>query len=224
MNFLKTVFCRPFTAADLEKESEELLSNPPLPPNLLDAFASLRGKKGRSLLEWWRREYIHQLEEIVVASTWKRQRSCLIRIMLRHKSWESIYSAAKDLKFLGSWEHCVKDSSLFVEFEKETWPDILFQVYMTSILSSACLWELGMRLYSLDEKKELEIDLYYGFSEDIWAKDFGMMELMLERLDNFEDEDEFSIAELKDNEVNPFCDKEFALLSIMEDGANRYFW
>jgi len=54
MALFKSLFRRPLTYSDLLRDTERLISNPPLPQDLKTAVVGVVGRSGGNLLDHWR--------------------------------------------------------------------------------------------------------------------------------------------------------------------------
>jgi hypothetical protein len=220
--WLKTLLHRALTAGDIELASASLLARPPLPDGMLEAMIRARGKTGRTLLDWWRESFQEDIKSIAEQRTWQRQRAALITTVLDHIIFGSIYPAAKDVTHTDAWGHYVKDTAMFASAAKENWSDLIFQAWLTSIVSEACLLSVGTKLYEIDKIKQLEIDLLQSWVAETRKLDVAVMELMLTCIDKYQDDDARFVAAVKDDEINPLIKDRFDVMLEMKDAiANR---
>jgi hypothetical protein len=220
--WLKALFHRPFTAGDIELASASLLARPPLPDGWLEVMARKQGKTDRTLLDWWRESFLADIKTISERATWQRQRAALITEVLDHVIFSSIYSAAKDASHVGAWKHYVESMPMFSNVPEEGWANLLFQGWLTSFISEACLLGVGTKLYEVDKAKQLEIDPLQAWVAETRKLDVALMELMLTCIDKHEDADARFIAAVKDDEINPLIKERFEFMLEMKDAiANR---
>jgi hypothetical protein len=214
---LKAIFKRPFTLHDLEESSASLLARPPLPEELREAVARNVGRNGKSLIDWWRESYVLDLKAIAQNKSWSRQRATLLKIVLDQMVFRSIYTATKDVHRVEAWQHYVQDMDVFKPVSKQEWPGLVFQLWLTCLLTSSCLETIGMRLYGIDKLKELELDLFVSWAQDTRTLDVSMLDYALTLLDKQQDEDARFVAAFKDDEVTPLIAERFTLMHQMSE-------
>lgn len=86
-----------------------------------------------------------------------------------------------------------------------------------AVLSDGCLIALGMKSYGLDKAKDTELELHYVFHKEIKALDVGVMDAMLEAVDEYRDDDAHLIAAFKDDHLAPLLREQYTLLAQLED-------
>jgi hypothetical protein len=222
MAFFKKLFNRPLSFADLLRRSEKNIKTPPLPKEWRDLAASLVGRSGGSNLEFWRTDYRSTLNEIAAEPTWSLQRAKLIGRILDWEGWRAARTASNDVKFVDAWKHLVENNDAFKRTSKENWDVLLTQVWLHALLSSACLTELGQRLYAIDDAKQSEMRLHYEYEREIKTLDVKSIEQMLKCIDAYEDDNALALGDIKDEILNPLIREQYRLLALMrEDIINR---
>ena len=216
-NFLKAVFHRPFTRAELQKECGGMLSNPPLPAEMLEAAINCRSKNDVSLLDGWRQSYLKHLDEISEATTWKLQRAILFRIVLKSSSYIALYSAACNVKHLKSWTHIVEGNGYFSNFPHDKWDSILTQLHTTNILTYACLLATGHKLYNIDSEKQFEIECFQEYEKSIRGLDIAVNDIMNTCIEEDDPEQALAVMDLKEEVINDMINDEFKVLNLMEE-------
>ncbi len=218
MTFFKKLFNRPLSSAALLRQSEKNIKNPPLPKEWRDLAASLVGKSGGSNLDFWRTDYKSTLNEIAAEPTWSLQRIKLIARILDWEGWRATRMASKDVKFVDAWKHFVENNDAFKRSSKENWDVLLSQIWLHALLSSACLMELGQKLYAIDDVKQNEIGLHFEYEKEIKALDVKSIEQMLKCVESYEDDNALSLGDLKDEVLNPLIREQYRLLALMREG------
>ena len=217
MIFFKKLFKSPLTSADLHALAARNLAQPPLPKELYDACASLVGKKGISFLDFWRKHFSAQLEEIAALKTWQLQRAQLLQFVLIEQGWRTAYVCIKDIASPEVWGHLVENVEHFKTSPKEAWHDLMFQHYIMSILSESCLTELVGKAFTFDRIKQAEIKLHGGYDKQIKELDLHFGVVMSECVANYEDEAAHAIAAMKEDIINPLISEQYKLLSLMAE-------
>ena len=217
MAFLKSLFKRPLTHADLLKETKSLIRNPPLPPDLKASVIGTVGRSGTNLLDYWRDYFKSQLGMIAEEQSWGLQRTRLLKLVVLEQGWRVAHAVAQTAHSINSWSHLLNDAEWTNGARKEQRKDILLQRWLIAILSDACLRTVGARAYALDKTKELELDLYYEFNKEIKSLDVNLLDLMNSAVAEYRDDDARFIAEFKDELVNPLIREQYKILALLED-------
>jgi hypothetical protein len=214
--FLKTAFHRPFDYSELRQDADGFFVKPPLPPELLEAAATIRGKSGESLLDYWRTMFDGELREVCDAPTWKAQRATLLRGILNHTTWRTLYVAAKECLYPETWEHYA-DASILGQVEKSSRESVLFQRYLVAVTSTVCLQVLGERRYEIGQAKLRETDIFHDLDLGIKRLDFRLMDHALSVAEASDDEQAFALAAFKEDQVNPLIQMQMRALSIAQE-------
>lgn len=111
----------------------------------------------------------------------------------------------------------MEEVELFKSFPESSWKGIAFQRYLIAVLNRGCLTEISYKYYKLDERKILEIDLYYEYDVEIKDCDYGILELIANYVDEYEDDAAIAAAEFKDSVLNTLIEEQYSLLSQMKD-------
>jgi len=217
MAFFKSLFRRPLTHADLLRETERLISNPPLPQEWKTTVVEVVGRSGVNLLDYWRDHFKSQLRTISSEETWSLQRARLLKLVMTELSWRAAHTVAQNAKSVDSWSHLLNDVEWTKGAAKEQWTGLLLQRWLMAILSEACLRTTGRRAYALDQTKEVELNLYYEFDRDIESLDVNLLDLMNSAVVEYRDDDAHFIAGFKDDVVNPMMREQYGILALMED-------
>src|SRR5579872_2252965 len=217
MAFLKSLFKRPLTHADLLQEGEGLIRNPPLPSDLKASVLGVVGRSGVNLLDYWRDYFKSQLKEISQEQSWGLQRTKLLKLVILEQGWRAAHVVAQTAHSTDSWSHLLNDADWASGVEKKNLKKLLLQRWLVAILSDACLRTIGARSYALDRTKELEIGLFYEFNKEIKSLDVSLLDLMHTALIEYRDDDARFIAAFKDDVVNPIIREQYGILSTLED-------
>ena len=217
MAFLKSLFKRPLTHADLLKETESRIRNPPLPPDLKASVIGTVGRSGTNLLDYWRDYFKSQLGMIAEEQSWGLQRTRLLKLVVLEQGWRVAHAVAQTAHSIDLWSHLLNDAEWTNGARKEQRKDLLLQRWLIAILSDACLRTVGARAYALDKTKELELDLYYEFNKEIKSLDVNLLDLMNSAVAEYRDDDARFIAEFKDELVNPLIREQYKILALLED-------
>lgn len=217
MAFFKALFHRPLTYNDLLKGASNMITSPPLPADWKRLAAGLVGKNGTSLLDYWRDYYKSQLEMIAEEATWQMQKSRLLNLIMMERSWRAVYTVSQDAKHVASWSFMCKDAPWAEDPNDKNLHLLLTQRWLMAVLSDGCLIALGMKSYGLDKAKDTELELHYLFHKEIKALDVGVMEAMLNAVDEYRDDDAHSIAAFKDDHLAPLIREQYTLLAQLED-------
>ena len=217
MAFLKSLFKRPLTHADLLHASESLIRIPPLPPDLKASVVGVVGRSGTNLLDYWRGYFKTQLGNIAEEQSWGLQRARLLKLVLLELGWRAVHTVAQTARSTDSWSHLLNDVEWASGAKKEQLKGLLLQRWIVAILSDACLRTVGARSYALDKTKELELDLYYEFNKEIKSLDVSLLDLMNTAVTEYRDDDAHFIAAFKDDVVNPITREQYRVLALLED-------
>lgn len=104
---------------------------------------------------------------------------------------------------------------MFKQFPKETWKGLLLQRYTLALLSAACLMKLGIKNYGIDGVKQLEIRLYGEYYRKILNLDLKIGSMIRDMIDNYDDEDALSVADVKDDFINPIIADQYKVLALI---------
>jgi len=217
MLFIKYIIKQPLTKQDATKLVMHNIKSPPLPKGLLESTVNVVGKNGVSLIDWWRTRFQIILGEITTSLTWKQQRENLIEHILTERGWQSVYSVTKDIESVDSWAHLVRENEIFLGKSKEIWAGLILQIFITSALTDACLSELGVKYFRLDDVKITEIKVFGEYEKEIKDLDVNISDIIRQKIESFEDADAFAIADLKDKVVNPIINEQYRLLRVMRE-------
>jgi hypothetical protein len=217
MAFFKVLFHRPLTYNDLLKDAGKLITSPPLPADWKRLAAGLVGKNGTSLLDYWRDHYKSQLEMIAEEATWQMQKSRLLKLIMMERSWRVAYVVSQDAKHVASWSFMCRDAHWAKNANGNNLHLLLTQRWLMAILSDGCLITLGAMCFGLDKAKDTELELHYLFHKEIKALDVGVMEAMLDAVDEYRDDDVHLIAGYKDDHLAPLIREQYTLLAQLED-------
>jgi hypothetical protein len=216
MAFFKALFHRPLTYNELLKDVGKLITSPPLPADWKRLAAGWVGKNGTSLLDHWRDYFKSQLEMIAEEATWQMQRSRLLKLIMMERSWRAAHAISQDAKHVASWSFLCKDAWAKDANEKNLHL-LLTQRWLMAVLSDGCLITLGTMSYGLDKVKDTELELHYLFHKEINGLDVGVMEAMLDAVDEYRDDDAHLIAAFKDDHLAPLIREQYTLLAQLED-------
>ena len=86
-----------------------------------------------------------------------------------------------------------------------------------AFIPSVWLFACGMMCFGLDKAKDAELELHYLFHEKIKALDVGVMEAILDAVDEYRDEDAHLIAAFKDDHLASLIREQYTLLAQLED-------
>jgi hypothetical protein len=217
MAFLKSLFRKPLTQADLLQEGESLIRKPPLPPDLKAGVLEAVGRSGVNLLDYWRDYFKSQLGMISQEQSWGLQRAKLLKLVILEQGWQAAHIVAQTAQSTESWSHLLNDIEWADGAEKKNLKGLLLQRWLVAILSDACLRTIGVRCYALDRTKELEIGICYEFDKEIKSLDVSLSDLMHTAVIEYRDDDARFIAAFKDDVVNPIIREQYKLLSLLED-------
>ncbi|MBY3026502.1 hypothetical protein [Rhizobium leguminosarum] len=217
MSFIKRMFKRPFTSAELHSMTAHHLAKPPLPDSMYEAAAGMVGKRGVSLLDHWRSTFSLQLDEIASQKTWQAQRAMLLKIVLVEEGWTDVFRATDKISSPDVWAHLVSELDFFQATPREHWKGLVLQRYIMGLLSAACLMELGIRNYGIDSVKQLEIRLHSEYYREILNVDLQIGQMIREMIDNYDDEDALNVAALKDDVVNPIIADQYRVLALVAE-------
>ncbi len=217
MSLLKRVFKRPFTSDELHAMAAHHLAKPPLPDAMYEAAAGMVGKKGVSLLDHWRSTFSIQLDEIAGEKTWQAQRAKLLRIVLVEEGWADVFRATDKISTPDVWAHLVSELDFFQATPREHWKGLVLQRYIMGLLSSACLIELGTKNYGIDSTKQLEIRLHGEYYREILNVDLQIGQMVRQMIDNYDDENAYRVADVKDDVINPIIAEQYRLLALIAE-------
>lgn len=215
MTILKRLLKRPLTSADLHRLTRQNLMKPPLPKEMYEAAAGLIGKSGLSLLDYWRKAFSMQLDEIAAEKTWQGQRARLLELFLAEQGWCDICASAKDIE-APVWGHLVSEVEPFAAIPKEHWKGLLFQKYIIALLSVACLEELAAKIHAFNSAKKLELRLHSEYYREILELDL-QTNTMVHQMVGHDDEGAFELGGLKDDVINPLIADQYKLLDLMAE-------
>ncbi|OWV87454.1 hypothetical protein [Rhizobium sp. R693] len=217
MTILKRLLKRPFSSADLLNLAAHNIAKPPLPPKMYEAAAGLVGKRGVSLLDYWRDGFSVQLGEVAAQPTWQLQRSKLLRAVLTENGWCDVFACTNGIDSTDAWAHLVADLEFFQAFPKDTWKTVLLQRYIIALLNAACLIELGHKAFALTKLKEIELKLHSEYYREILKLDFSINQMIASLVDEEEDEQALRLADEKDNIINPLIADQYKLLALIAE-------
>ena len=218
--WLKTLFKKPFTEAELTLASDHLIKNPPLPPELHDAMAGIMNSDGRvSLLDYWRNVYRQALANVAAEPTWETQRRNLLSTIMTEVSWRSLEVVANGSRHVEAWRHMTNGIKGFDGATAKNLGYLRHQRYLIAILNEACLSEVGMKLYRVSTSTRLEMGLCHEYDMEILKLDAGILDIILDHVDAYEDEDALVAADLKEAQIDPVIKEQFALLARMKDSV-----
>ncbi|GEM_PF-4577062 len=184
---------------------------------MYEAAASTVGKKGVSLLDHWRKTFSMQLDEIADQKTWQGQRAMLLKIVLVEEDWTDVFRATNEIASVNVWSHLVADNEMFQQFSKETWKGLVLQRYIMALLSSACLMELGIKNYGIDNTKQLEIRLHGEYHVEILNLDLKIGKIIHDMIDEYSDEEAMNVAGMKDDVINPIIADQYKVLALISE-------
>ncbi|WP_051559201.1 hypothetical protein [Allorhizobium undicola] len=217
MSLLKRMLKRPFTPTELHAMAAHHLAKPPLPEAMYDAAAGMVGKKGVSLLDHWRSSFSIQLDEIAGQKTWQAQRAMLLRIVLVEEGWSDVFACTNDIVTVDVWAHLVAENDMFKQFPRESWKSLLLQRYILALLSAACLTELGTKNYGIDSTKQLELRLHSEYYREILKLDLQLGQMIRQLIDDYDDGNAMSVADLKDDVINPIIADQYKVLALIAE-------
>jgi hypothetical protein len=213
----KTLFERPFTFAELRRAVDGLIASPPLPDDLRQELAKLKGKSGDSFLDYWRQKFELALVEISQAPTWRAQRAALIKRALREQTWLAAYRVSNECKHIGSWEHFFDSAFEEGNIAEDQLRFLLLQRYFEALLSSVVLQVLGGNRYRLDKTKSLEIELYRELDTETKRFVTGINEAIFKLADAGEQDAVSLMADIKETYLRPICRQLIDELSVAEE-------
>ncbi|MCZ7468600.1 hypothetical protein M0412_12995 [Agrobacterium sp. O3.4] len=145
------------------------------------------------------------------------QRAKLLKIVLVEEGWCELVRASKDIASVHVWAHLVADVEFFQQFPRGGWKSLLMQRYTMGPLSAACLMELGIRNYAVDDVKTLEIRLYGEYYNEILKLDLQIGQIIREMIDDYDDAAALSVADMKDDVVNPIIADQYKVLALLAE-------
>jgi hypothetical protein len=214
---LKSLLHRRFAYDELRQDADHFFVRPPLPPDLRDSLAKLRGKSGDSLLDFWRRLFDEDVRMVCEAPTWQAQRAALLRAILRETTWRALWVAAKECRHTQSWAHLVENDPIIGKSEEAVRDGQLFQRYLLAVTTIACLTSIGRTRYGIDEQKVTETEVFYLFDLEIKRLDISILDYAMDLADALDDETAHAIADFKDEEVNPIIHQQIESLSLAQE-------
>jgi hypothetical protein len=218
---LKVMMKRPLTLQDLEEAGEPYFKNPPMMPEWRDAIGKARGAGGRSLLDWWRESFHGDLEAIASGGTWARQKAKAIALILDLYSVATIHEAANNARHVEAWSHYVKNNPLFANVPQEKWQSLLFEWWLTSLMSYAAIETLGERLYAIDELKQLEMQLHQSLERESRRLDVRFLDEMLAAVDDGNDALARELTDFKTNDLDPYLRERNDLMFQMKEAITN---
>ncbi|MBR0847195.1 hypothetical protein JQ543_05490 [Bradyrhizobium diazoefficiens] len=217
MTFFKALFHRPLTYNELLKIADKIITSPPLPADWKHLAAGWVGKNGISLLDYWRDYCKSQLKMIADEATWQMQKSRLLKLIMIERSWRAAYAVSKGAKHVAAWSFMCNDEYWAKGASEENLHSLLTQRWLMALLSDTCLITVGMKTYGLDKSKDNELELHYLLHKEIKSLDVGVMEAMLDAVDEYRDDDARLIAAFKDDHLTPLIREQYTLLAQLED-------
>lgn len=208
---LNTFFGRAYTYEDLIKESAPFLSNPKFPPGLPEVMGHFDGRK-RTFVEYIQFSFKDYLKQIAKKRTKADQRAELLSSILQERSWCAAERAVKDAKHPESWEHLTKDTPLFEMYPKTEWRRLLLGRHMSAVVMGSWLFGIGRSLYQIENYYQDLLELHENYDAEIKTLQVGMLELMLEKLSNYEDDQGRQIGKFTDEVIKPLIDEQHTIL------------
>jgi hypothetical protein len=219
---LKGFLGRPYSYDDLLKESAPSLANPKLPDGWADVASKFDGKT-RTFMEYVTLAFKDFLQHIASKPTRAEQKKELLTLLIHQITWVSTERAARDAKWVESWEHYTTGHPLFDMSRVEgkirphaQWKFHLQSQWLISIVLGSWLKVIGQRLYQLEPHLEGACDLYQQYDIEIKTMDIGMRDLMCERLANHEYDEGKRIGKFIDQVVTPLIKEQHAILDRLE--------
>ena len=145
------------------------------------------------------------------------QRSRLLKLIMMERSWRAAHAVSQDAEHVASWSFLCKDAPWAKDANEKNLHLLLTQRWLMAILSDGCLITLGTMSYGLDKAKDTELELHYLFHKEISGLDAGMMEAILNAVDERRDDDAHLIAAFKDDHLAPVIREQYTLLAQLED-------
>ena len=94
---------------------------------------------------------------------------------------------------------------------------MLLQRYVTALLSSACLAEIGHKVYDLTKLKQIELKLYSEYYREILKLDLAINQLIVTLIDDHEDDQALRLADAKDEIINPLITDQYKMLALIAE-------
>lgn len=217
MTFFKALFHRPLTYNELLKDADKIITSPPLPADWKRLAAGWVGRSGISLLNYWRDFSKLQLKMVADEATWQMQKSRLLKLIMMERTWRAAYVASQGAKHVAAWSFMCNDADWAKDANEKNLHLLLTQRWLMAVLSDSCLITVGMKSYSLDKTKDTELELHYLLQKEVKSLDVGMMEAILDSVDEYRDEDAHQIAAFKDDHLAPLIREQYTLLAQLED-------
>jgi len=212
VRLLNELLGRAYSYQDLLKESAPFLNNPKLPAGFSEAMSHFDGPK-RTFLEFIQLSFKQHLKQIAEKRTKAEQRVELLSIRLEELSWNALNLAAKDVKYVQSWDHLVaKGSAWFEVHPKSDWTRQLIGRFMAASIIGSWLAGIGRTLYQLEDHIESALELHESYDAEIKTLDVSISELTFDKLSNGEDEEAMKIAKFKDEVIRPLINEQYAVL------------
>lgn len=215
--FLKTMFQRPFSYAELRKDADDHLTRTPLPPALRDALAAIHGPTGASRLDAWRQSFEEDLRTIADQPTWAAQRAALLRCLVRENTWLSLYAATKDARFPGSWAHYTEGTVIGVFWGGAERAQGVFLRWLFAATTNACLIVTGNRRYQINAIKEKEIEVHELLDLTIKRLDISFSDFVLSTHDAGDTDGAHIALAFKEQHVDPIIAREQKALLLAEE-------
>ncbi|MGO7308736.1 hypothetical protein ACCS91_33315 [Rhizobium ruizarguesonis] len=217
MTIIKRLLKRPFASVDLHRLAGHNMTKPPLPKPMFEAAAGLVGKSGVSLLDYWRKAFAIQLDEISLQKTWQGQRAKILKLIINERRWRDVYASTNDIEASSIWGHLVSEVELFTAVPKEHWQGLLLQRYIMALLSAACLEELAAKIYAFNSIKKLELNMHSEYYREILRLDLQVNKMIHEMVDAYDDDGALELADMKDDVINPLIADQYKLLALVEE-------
>jgi hypothetical protein len=209
---LNELLGRAYSYRALLKESAPFLNNPKLPAGLPAAMSHFDDPK-QTFLEFVQLSFKDHLKQIAEKRTKAEQRVELLSIRLEELSWNALNLAAKDVKYVQSWDHLVAKGIVWFEAHpKADWGRQLIGRFMAASLIGAWLAGIGRKLYQLEDHIESALELHESYDAEIKTLDVSISEIMFDKLSKHEDEEGRKIARLKDEVIRPLINEQYAVL------------
>jgi hypothetical protein len=218
----KALLGGPYSYDDLLKASMPFLANPKMPDGW-EGVPSMFDGKTRTFMEYVTLAYKDFLKHIASKPTRAQQKAELLSLRIQHLTWVATEKASRDAKWTESWARYTKGHPLFdasrVEgqmLHQAEWNFKLKSQWLTSIILGSWLVVLGRTLYNLEPHLEAAFDLHEFYDTEIKTMEVGMMDLMLEKLANYEDDEGKRIGKFIDEVLGPLMKEQYAILDRLE--------
>lgn len=218
--WMKTVFRRPFTLAELRMAAAQMVADPPIPVEWKEFATTPIGAQGHTVIDMWRSQFDLELVEVAAAPTWDGQRATLLRNILANGTWVTTQAVAKEAKFTESWAHLVANIPAFHRApiaDHALRTSLLAQKWFISLVKWGVLRVIGENLFTLNEDKWIELRIYDLYEKEVLELDV----LMLDRIQLVNEQGEAAsadvLSEFKDSVVNPLVVRQHALLARMAE-------